>query len=308
MITVISVLGVAAGRDGAGDRAGRDQRLPQHAAAQSAGRDGAHQRDSAKQPGDGIENWPDLVARLRKVPHVTAVSPALYSPTFLHGADPIEGRVLKGIDVDAELALSDTLRHLKAGSLDRLRDPNASPPGIILGSRLARRRRHEGQRQYRRAGPTEMLTPLGLRPVDAALQGVRASSRAASTRSTTTGPTRRSAPRRRRSPWTRSTRSSSTWTISTRRGQIAPEVEKVAGPRYTTTTWMERNKQILGALQHGAPGDHHRDRPDRTGGRAEYLHHAGDDGDGEVPRHRGADVDGRAASRRSAASSCCRAC
>ena len=32
-------------------------------------------------------------------------------------------------------------------------------------------------------------------------------------------------------------------------GRVAPEIEKVAGPRYTTTTWMERNKQILGALR-----------------------------------------------------------
>ena len=39
--------------------------------------------------------------------------------------------------MNSELAISDTLRHLKAGSLDRLRDPNANPPGIILGSRLA---------------------------------------------------------------------------------------------------------------------------------------------------------------------------
>ena len=38
------------GRDGAGDRAGGDQRVPQHAAAQSAGRDGAHQRDPADSP------------------------------------------------------------------------------------------------------------------------------------------------------------------------------------------------------------------------------------------------------------------
>ena len=32
-------------------------------------------------------------------------------------------------------------------------------------------------------------------------------------------------------------------------GRVAPEIEKVAGARYTTTTWMERNKQILGALR-----------------------------------------------------------
>jgi lipoprotein-releasing system permease protein len=30
---------------------------------------------------------------------------------------------------------------------------------------------------------------------------------------------------------------------------IATQVEKVAGSRYTTTTWMERNKQLLGALK-----------------------------------------------------------
>ena len=30
---------------------------------------------------------------------------------------------------------------------------------------------------------------------------------------------------------------------------IAKDVEKAAGERYTTTTWMERNKQLLGALK-----------------------------------------------------------
>ena len=42
----------------------------------------AHINVVPRQPGDGIENWQDMVARIRKVPHVTAVSPALYSPTF----------------------------------------------------------------------------------------------------------------------------------------------------------------------------------------------------------------------------------
>jgi lipoprotein-releasing system permease protein len=31
--------------------------------------------------------------------------------------------------------------------------------------------------------------------------------------------------------------------------EIAKEVERAAGPKYTTTTWMERNKQLLGALR-----------------------------------------------------------
>jgi len=96
----------------------------------------AHINVLEKEPGNGIENWRDLAARLRKLPHVTAVAPALYAPVFLSGPLQSKGAVLKGIDLNSELAISDTLRHLKSGSLDRLRDPNASPPGIILGSRI----------------------------------------------------------------------------------------------------------------------------------------------------------------------------
>ena len=49
-----------------------------------------------------------------------------------------------------------------------------------------------------------------------------------------------------------------------------------------------------GRAQDGAAGDHHRDQPDRTRSRAEHFHHPGNDGDGEVPRHRRPHVDGRA--------------
>jgi lipoprotein-releasing system permease protein len=31
--------------------------------------------------------------------------------------------------------------------------------------------------------------------------------------------------------------------------EIAMQIEKAAGSGYTTTTWMERNRQILGALR-----------------------------------------------------------
>src|SRR6266536_2315432 len=34
-----------------------------------------------------------------------------------------------------------------------------------------------------------------------------------------------------------------------RAGAVAKDIEKLVGDRYTTTTWMERNKQLLGALK-----------------------------------------------------------
>jgi lipoprotein-releasing system permease protein len=83
----------------------------------------AHINVVPKVPGEGIEDWRTLMARLRQAPHVTAASPALYSPVLMAGAVNSKPGVLKGIDVTSEL-------------LDRLRDPAANPPGIVLGVRL----------------------------------------------------------------------------------------------------------------------------------------------------------------------------
>jgi lipoprotein-releasing system permease protein len=186
------------------------------------------------------------VARIRKMPHVIAVSPALYSPTFLQGPINSKGAFIKGVDVDGELALSNTLRHLKAGSLDRLRDPNASPPGIVLGSRLA-------EDVGMKVGDNidlladEMLA-IGVRPVKRRFKvcGIFESGFYEIDDN-----------------WAYMSIGAAEKALSIDQinqieinvddlnlaGAIAPEVEKVAGPHHTTTTWMERNKQILGALK-----------------------------------------------------------
>jgi lipoprotein-releasing system permease protein len=136
VITVISVLGVAAGVMALvialGVNNGFRSTLQRNLLGAMAHID-VEPRDTA----NGIENWRDLADRLRKLPHVTAVSPALYSTFFLTGPAQSTGALLKGVDVERELSISDALRHLKAGSLDLLSDPKANPPGIVLGSRLA---------------------------------------------------------------------------------------------------------------------------------------------------------------------------
>ena len=96
----------------------------------------AHINVIPKVPGEGIEDWRAMMAKLRATPHVTAAAPALYSPVLVVGAVNSKPGVLKGIDVDAEIGISETLRHLKEGSLDRLRDPNVKPPGIVLGKHM----------------------------------------------------------------------------------------------------------------------------------------------------------------------------
>jgi lipoprotein-releasing system permease protein len=135
IITVISVLGVAAGV----------MALVIAMAVTTGFRNSlqrsllgamAHINVLPKIPGEGIEDWRSLMARLRATPHVTAAAPALYSPVLIAGAVNSKAGEIKGIDVDSELAISETLRRLKAGSLDRLRELNANPPGILLGKEM----------------------------------------------------------------------------------------------------------------------------------------------------------------------------
>src|SRR6185312_11781414 len=95
----------------------------------------AHINVEEREPRYGIENWRELAERLRKVPHVTAVAPALYEYVLISGAQA-KGVQLKGVDIEAEQKISPALRHLKAGTIDRLRNPDANPPGMLLGSRL----------------------------------------------------------------------------------------------------------------------------------------------------------------------------
>ncbi|HUB80303.1 MAG TPA: ABC transporter permease [Bryobacteraceae bacterium] len=135
VITVISVIGVAAGVMAlvialAVTTGFRNQLQRSLLGAM------AHINVLPRVPGEGIEDWRLLMARLRAAPHVIAAAPALYSPVLIAGAVNSKAGEIKGIDVDAELRISETLRHLKEGSLDRLRDPNANPPGILLGKDL----------------------------------------------------------------------------------------------------------------------------------------------------------------------------
>ena len=91
MITVISVLGVAAGV----------MALVIAMAVTTGFRNSlqrsllgamAHINVVPKVPGEGIEDWRSLMARLRAAPHVTAAAPALYSPGADGGAGEFQGR------------------------------------------------------------------------------------------------------------------------------------------------------------------------------------------------------------------------
>ncbi|HXB74200.1 MAG TPA: ABC transporter permease [Candidatus Acidoferrales bacterium] len=197
---------------------------------------------------NGIPNWRDMSTRLRRVPHVIAVSPALYTPAYLSGPQSA-GAVLKGIDVDSELAISDSLRHLKAGSLDQLRDPEASPPGIILGARLVEDTGIVLNSNINVTIQDAELTPIGPRMGSRRFKvcGIFESGFFEIDDKWAFAAL---------GPWQKATSVGDNINQLeikvddlNRAEEIAKDVEKVAGPSYTTTTWQERNKQLLGALR-----------------------------------------------------------
>ncbi len=204
-----------------------------------------------KEPQYGIEHWEEMAARLRKLPHVRAVAPALYSGVYLTGGPQSHFAQLKGIDTDSELSISDSLRHLKSGSIDRLRDPNASPPGILLGSKLVEETgmivgsrisvvSPQGDLSFMlTVGPRPAVRPFRVAGVfETGFYDIDDN-------------------------WAYASLGAVQKILSLEDvvnmielkvddinsvGEIAKDVERVAGPKYTTTTWMERNKQLLGAL------------------------------------------------------------
>ena len=209
----------------------------------------AHINVMEKEPLYGIENWRDMVARIRKLPHVTAVSPALYTKVFLTGGPQGAGALLKGVDVDSEIGISPMLVKLKKGSVDRLRDPDTNPPGIVIGARMAEDSGMLAGANIKAVSPEGELTPLGPEPavrrfkvvgvfetgfydIDElwAFTSLRAAQKFLSLEDVI-NQIELNVDDVHRAP------------------EIARQVEALVGPKYTTTTWMERNKQLLSALQ-----------------------------------------------------------
>ncbi len=158
VITVISVIGVMAGVAALiislAVNNGFQNTLQRNMLAATA-----HVNILNKDVEQGIEDWRNLIEKLRRVSHVVAVAPVLYD-------DVILGRKLvtiKGIDPRAELATSETLRHLKSGSLSSLSD-NKGLPGLIIGSKLGQDTGLRLNSVVKLVDPEGTLTPFGPGP------------------------------------------------------------------------------------------------------------------------------------------------
>jgi lipoprotein-releasing system permease protein len=161
LITVISVLGVAAGvmalvialAVNNGFRASLETNLL-----------GAtpHVVILEKEPSSGIDNWRPLCAKLRTIAGVTSAEPALYGKVFATGPQQSAEVTLKGVPLDAAV-MTQLRRNIKKGSLDDLRKDTGGAPGIVLGSHLAEKIGMIPGAKVRVLSPQGELTPFGVR-------------------------------------------------------------------------------------------------------------------------------------------------
>jgi lipoprotein-releasing system permease protein len=247
VITVISVIGVAAGVMALiislAVNNGFQNTLQRNMLAATA-----HINILDKDPGPVIDDWRNLVAKFSKVPHVVAVAPVLYDEVFLRGPQSTKQVTLKGIEIDDELATSETLRHLKSGSLARLKE-DAGLPGIIVGSKLAQDTGLLLNSSLTLIDPEGNLTPEGPRPRSQRF-------RVAGIFETNFFDVD--------DRWAYASISSVQRLMSVKDAvnsieirlddpnlapRVAPELNRIAGARYTALTWEDQNKQLFHALK-----------------------------------------------------------
>ena len=86
---------------------------------------------------DGIRDYDQLVARVLQLPHVVGAAPAVYERVLISSGSRARGAVLKGIDPDREIKVSQLLNQLTEGSFQDLSVDSPEMPPIIVGKELA---------------------------------------------------------------------------------------------------------------------------------------------------------------------------
>ena len=205
---------------------------------------------------DGIRDWRPLLERLEKLPHVVAAAPGLYEPVLIsrNGARA-GGAMLKGIVPSDERRVSGMLEHLTAGSVAPLSrtaspgQPNSPTPPIVIGSDLADSIGASTGDDVMVTSPQGDLTPYGIIPKYQRFQVVGIFHSGFYQYDSSYGFIRLAdAQRLFGEPDLISIISFRVDNLN-HADVIGNEIEKAAGPGFTTTNWMEQNRELFRALK-----------------------------------------------------------
>jgi lipoprotein-releasing system permease protein len=94
---------------------------------------------------DGIRDWPPLMDRLSKRPHVVAAAPAIFEQVLISRGPRARGAVLKGMIPRYERRVGDLLSTVKEGSAEALEDSSPpSPQNSVESPHVSQKRRDMG--------------------------------------------------------------------------------------------------------------------------------------------------------------------
>lgn len=111
-----------------------------------------------------IKGYDKIIEELRLVDGVLSASPFIMSQTMLTTEKSATGVLLRGIDVEAELRVTDLGKNMVSGSLDALQGEGLAADGIILGSVLARILKANLTSVVTAVSPYGTIAPGGLVP------------------------------------------------------------------------------------------------------------------------------------------------
>jgi lipoprotein-releasing system permease protein len=204
---------------------------------------------------DGIRDWRPLLARLQKLPHVTAAAPGLYGQVLASRGARSGGLLIKGILPPDERRVSDLLNMVTLGSAAPLESGAAAggasnaPPPLVIGKDLAETLDAKVASTVLITSPQGELTPLGIVPkfqrfevagifhsgfyqYDSAMAFMRLTD----------------AQRLFGEPDVISVISFKVDDLY-HADAIGREIEQAAGPGFLTTNWMEQNRELFRALK-----------------------------------------------------------
>ena len=255
LITAISVAGVAAGVASLiialaitnGFRQDLEQRLVGASAHVSL----------LRVANDGIRDWPALVERLQKQPHVTAAAPALYEQVLVSRGARARGVVLKGVLPDSERRVGQLLQTVRFGSAAELAPSPAdespasthSIPPLVLGKGAADELGATVGSVVLVTSPQGELTPFGMVPKYVRFKVVGIFESGFYDYDTAWGFTRIADAQRLFGLGDVVSVVEFKVDDLDRAGEIGADLERAAGPGFMSTNWMEQNRALFRALR-----------------------------------------------------------
>ncbi len=122
-----------------------------------------------------LKDYEHVLERVRRAPHVVAVTPFVYSQVMLSSRANVTGVVIRGIDPAREPLVTDVVKNIRQGGLERLgeevaRASNAEeeipsrPPGIVIGRELVKNLNTFLGDEITVVSPIGTITPAGMMP------------------------------------------------------------------------------------------------------------------------------------------------